>query len=346
MNKKNSIQPPLVSVVIPVYNTAKYLKRCLDSVIEQTYPALEIILVDDGSIDGSAKICDDFTKQDNRVHVIHQKNQGVALARINGTTAAHGTYVTFVDSDDYISSDMIRTMVNIMLTEKTDLVVCQLNKVEDEHIYSFPERPDPGVYDRKRIKLLLQERCMYDSATCLAGISWEIWGKLYSKSKILPYLKNGLGLWYEEDMVVLFSYLCHVEKMVVLSEHFYQYVTREGQATQNYRPDMVNNFKRTIEKLAKLDTDGYLKNQLPIRVFIEVRRILSICTQHTKGRMFFQQVFEEITNNQLIMEYLLKVERMQSLTDTIKHHLLIHKYGRLYYIMIRIKHKLEGKNKL
>lgn len=343
MNEKNNIQKPLVSVVIPVYNTAKYLKRCLGSVIEQTYPALEIILVDDGSVDGSAKICDDFAKQDNRVHVIHQKNQGVAHARINGTTAAHGTYVTFVDSDDYILSDMIGSMVNVMLTEKTDLVVCQLNKVEDEHIYSFPERPNPGVYDRKRIKLLLREKCMYDSATYLAGISWEIWGKLYSKSKILPYLKNGLELWYEEDMVILFSYLCHVEKMVVLPEHFYQYVTRKGQATQSYRPDMVSNFKRTIEKLAELDTDRYLKNQLPIRVFMEVGRILSICARHTQGRLLFQHTFEEITNNRLIMEYLSKAEQMTSMTDAIKHYLLIHKCGRLYYTMILIKHKLEGK---
>lgn len=93
---------PLISVIIPVYNVEKYLRRCLDSVIAQTYQKLEIICVDDGSIDDSGKICDQYAVRDARIKVIHQENQGLSAARNRGIDAADGEYIAFVDSDDYI----------------------------------------------------------------------------------------------------------------------------------------------------------------------------------------------------------------------------------------------------
>ena len=91
---------PLISVIIPVYNVEKYLHRCLDSVIEQTYKNLEVILIDDGSTDHSGEICDDYAAKDVRIHVIHQENQGVSAARNKGLDNVKGEYITFVDSDD------------------------------------------------------------------------------------------------------------------------------------------------------------------------------------------------------------------------------------------------------
>lgn len=341
MDTKNNIKLPQVSVIVPVYNTAKYLKRCVESIAGQTYTALEIILVDDGSTDQSPELCDTLAKQDQRIYVIHQKNQGVARARICGTKVAHGEYLTFVDSDDYISSNMIEAMIDTIITEKADLVVCQMNKVERNRIISFPEKPSHGVYNRKELENLLREKGLYDMTTHLAGISWEMCGKLYPRTALSPYLANGLGLWYEEDMVIFFSYLYHTKKMVVLPNRFYQYVCREGQATQIYRPDMVHNLKLTMKKLTELDDRQYLDKQLPLRVLIEVSRLLSICIQNQK-KLFFKKAFKEITDDDFIMGKLSLVKEQRGLSDKIKKYLLTHKYENLYYIMVWTKHKLKG----
>lgn len=341
MDIKSNRKLPQVSVIVPVYNTAKYLERCVESIVRQTYIALEIVLVDDGSTDQSAELCATFAKQDQRIYVIHQKNQGVARARICGVSVAHGEYVTFVDSDDYISPNMIEIMVDAMITEKADLVVCQMNKIEGKRIISFPEKPSHGVYSRKNLENLLREKGLYDVATRFAGISWEMCGKLYPRTVFSPYLVNGIGLWYEEDMVILFSYLCHAKKMVVLPNRFYQYVSRNGQATKIYRSDMVDNLKLTMRKLTEFDVGNYLDTQLPLRTFIEVSRLLSICIRDQKW-IFFKQAFEEITDDDFIMGKLLQVKVQRRLSDKIKKYLLTHKYEKLYYIMIWTKYKLKG----
>lgn len=113
---------PLISVIIPVYNVENYLRECVDSVINQTYKNLEIILVDDGSTDSSGKICDEYLDADGRVTVIHQKNGGLSAARNAGVDACEGDYVYFLDSDDYIDSNSLATLVVIAEKEKSDIV--------------------------------------------------------------------------------------------------------------------------------------------------------------------------------------------------------------------------------
>ena len=105
----------LVSIIIPVYNVENYLPACLDSVINQTYHNIEIILVDDGSTDKSGKICDKYAAKDNRIKVLHQNNYGVAIARINSFNISTGSLVMFVDADDYIDIYTVEKMVNTLL---------------------------------------------------------------------------------------------------------------------------------------------------------------------------------------------------------------------------------------
>ena len=106
---------PLLSVIIPVYKVEKYLRRCLDSIVNQTYKNLEIILVDDGSPDNSGKICDEYAQNDKRIKVIHQKNKGQGAARNTGIIAANGELITFVDSDDWIENNTYEIMVSELL---------------------------------------------------------------------------------------------------------------------------------------------------------------------------------------------------------------------------------------
>lgn len=120
----------LISVVIPVYNAADSLRRCVESVQSQGLSKLEIILIDDGSADGSGALCDTLAAEDTRIRVIHKRNEGPGLARRDGCHAAGGDYIAFVDSDDYIKNDMLQTMLEIITRERADIVQCGFSAVD------------------------------------------------------------------------------------------------------------------------------------------------------------------------------------------------------------------------
>ena len=120
-----------ISVIIPVYNTEQYLKKCVDSVLGQMFQKFEIILVEDGSPDQAGQICDDYEKQDERIRVIHQKNCGLALSRRNGLGAAKGKYVMFLDSDDWIDRKMLSALYETAERTGADVVCSQLRRVAE-----------------------------------------------------------------------------------------------------------------------------------------------------------------------------------------------------------------------
>ena len=125
----------LVSVIIPAYNIERYISRCLDSIMAQTYNNLEIIVIDDGSKDQTAEILDDYQKRDSRIIVVHKENGGVSSARNNGLDIATGDYISFVDGDDLIESNMYEILVKILEKEKTDIAHCGYQMI-------FPDRVD------------------------------------------------------------------------------------------------------------------------------------------------------------------------------------------------------------
>ena len=135
--------PGMVSVIVPVYKTEAYLQRCIDSILNQKYRNLEIILVDDGSPDGSGAICDQYARQDSRVRVIHQVNQGVSVARNTGLDAATGQYIAFVDSDDWIDEKMFDEMVAKAEDYQVEFVCCGKYWVSED--YSQQQNPAPDL---------------------------------------------------------------------------------------------------------------------------------------------------------------------------------------------------------
>ena len=122
MKSHNSV---LVSVIVPVYNVESYLSKCVESIKDQSYSNIEIILVDDGSTDSSGKLCDEFVKSDGRIKVLHKVNGGVSSARNLGIDICHGEYITFVDSDDWVEQNYIEVLLNEILTDANQLVFCK-----------------------------------------------------------------------------------------------------------------------------------------------------------------------------------------------------------------------------
>ena len=123
----------LISVIVPVYNVEKYLDKCIQSIVDQTYTNLEIILVDDGSPDNSGAICDEWAEKDNRIKVIHKANGGLSDARNAGLDIATGEYIAFVDSDDYIELDFYDKLYNVIKATNCDISICNLRKVYENN---------------------------------------------------------------------------------------------------------------------------------------------------------------------------------------------------------------------
>lgn len=213
---------PLVSIIIPVYKVENYLHRCVDSVIKQTYDNLEIILVDDGSPDNCPAICDEYSQIDNRIKVIHKSNGGLSDARNCGMKAATGEYLVFVDSDDYISHDLIQKMMHEVHTQKADVICCGVNIVDTEgYIYDNRKCNNSFIASGEELtKSLIKDEYPYNFA----------WGKLYKK-ELLNGIEFPIGRLYE-DIATVYLIMAKAAKAYCMSECLYYYERgREGNIT-------------------------------------------------------------------------------------------------------------------
>lgn len=263
-----------VSIIVLVYNVASYLPQCLDSIINQTYRDLEIILIDDGSTDCSGDICDAYAERDSRVKVIHPKNSGIAQVRLNGFSVSSGSFVMFVDGDDYIDVKAVELMVKAQREYDVDVVSCQYYDVlAGRKVASFV-RPKPGRYDKACIIKLLKENFLFDKKMRIAGMTGFLCSRLIKRDFVMEALQNGLGLIHSEDQIGIFCLLCRIDSMYVMEDRLYYYIRREGQATQKYDPRYWNNFDIYFERLQKMDSYGYLKDQLSDRALLILRMLI------------------------------------------------------------------------
>ena len=200
---------PKVSITVPIYNTEKYLKRCLDSILKQTYRNIEIILVDDGSSDSSSKIIDDYTHKDSRIKAIHQKNAGQSAARNTGIKKATGEFISFVDSDDEIKPIFIETLLSLYKDKKTSIAVCgheyrRVKEASSKNLYQSPLKPRRKRETQKAyiLKLLAKDGRMYSCNNKLFQASVIQKNNLLFNTKInfsedtnfvLDYLKYAKG---------------------------------------------------------------------------------------------------------------------------------------------------------
>ncbi len=213
MKKKN----PLISIIIPIYQVEKYLVRCLESIINQTYENIEIILVDDGSKDNCPQICDEYMKKDKRIKVIHKKNGGLSDARNKGLETIKGSYVTFVDSDDYVEKDYIEYLYKLIKKYKTNLSVCASRAIYESGTIISQETYEE--YKLTKVKLL--EKMLYQE-----NINVSTWGKLYA-SKLFNDIKFPNGRIFE-DSLTTYKLIDKCDYIAVGLVNKYNYMIREN----------------------------------------------------------------------------------------------------------------------
>ena len=249
----------LVSVIVPVYNVEKYLDRCITSIVNQTYHNLEIILVNDGSPDTSPQICEEWAQRDSRIHVIHQKNAGPGIARNTGLDNAHGAYVCFVDSDDYIAEDTVEKAYTLITKEQADVVVYGFYSVDSNGNVesSFVPRIKKGIFageevQREFLPALLgpdpnskDKRLVLAKSLCTTFFSGELidqinW-RIVSEREIIS-----------EDAYSLLLLGKHIRKAAVLYEALYHYCFNAVSFSHSYREDRYEKFRYFYLKSVEL----------------------------------------------------------------------------------------------
>lgn len=211
-----------ISVIIPVYNSVRFINSCLESIINQTYKNLEIIIVDDGSTDGSDRVCNEWLKKDKRIIVIHQQNQGVSVARNHGLEYATGEYISFVDSDDTLESDMYEILMDAMFCYRAEITHCGYKRVNEQG----------DILKIVNGSHIILEQDSKEAIDCMLSGQYfvgSLWNKLYSKStlkniRFCEELKNN------EDILFNFLVFQNAKKIVFIDEPKYNYYEHDSSA--------------------------------------------------------------------------------------------------------------------
>ena len=262
----------LVTCVVPVYNVEKYLDRCLESIVCQTYRDQEIILVDDGSPDASPRICDAWAEKDSRIRVIHKENAGLGMARNTGIDAATGEFICFIDSDDHIEPDMVESCVRAAREYGADLVsfgnqrVTQNGKVLACRIPTAPKQVFEGD---EILQKLLPKALSYDTKT---GENWNLsLSACFNFYAMDTITRSGWRFVSEreiisEDFYSLFDLFAHVRRAVILKKSFYHYVVNPKSLTQVYRKDRFQRQKYFYHQMLALSdamgVQAYTANEI------------------------------------------------------------------------------------
>lgn len=257
----------LISVVVPIYNVEKYLEKCLNSILKQTYKNIEVILVDDGSPDNCGKICDEYALKDKRIKVIHKINGGLSDARNAGINIATGKYITFIDSDDFITKESIEILYQNIIKYKKDISIGQINTFDDEKNINIEfVKENISEYKTKEAMEQLLYNTKYTSSTA---------GKLFLTS-LFKNIKFPYGKKYE-DLATVYRLIFNSNGVVVTNQIVYNYFVARENSIMNeefseVRLDALHFTEEILEFIRKNIPE--IEDAAIIRLIIECRDIL------------------------------------------------------------------------
>lgn len=229
----------VVSIIMPIYNAEKYLKKSIESVLNQSLKDFELILVNDGSIDNSLEIINIYAKNDNRIKVIDKRNEGVSIARNIGIKVAMGEYIAFIDADDYIKVNMFEEMINYIKNTNSDIAMCNYikDRLKDTVEVKLPWK-DGTVLNNDQIKLQLIPSLISGKKRIDDQIMGSVW-RIVTKKNIIENVKFNKDIKIAEDLLFCIELFSRCEKMVVVEECFYFYARYEETTLEKYRDNFI-----------------------------------------------------------------------------------------------------------
>ena len=302
--------PPEISVIIPVYNVEKYIKRCLDSVLAQSFKNWEAICVNDGSTDNSLSILNKYAIQDSRIKIISQKNMGLSMARNNGLAQACGKYICFLDSDDFIDKNFLINLYNEITKTKADVVMAPTRYINDK-------KTKTDTFEHKILTTFLEKVTSLPHGGC--------WNKLYSKQFLQKHQIQFPRDLYWEDNIFTIKTCYFANKIAVINEGCYNYVHNSNSITSN--PTKEEKRKNDSLIIAKKIID-FIKEQ---KCNLQERNIVTnfcvhsfINAKHLLDQKFYENITNIIGDNNLIIK-LRKKQFRKMLQKKIAHFLLTNK---------------------
>jgi glycosyltransferase involved in cell wall biosynthesis len=275
---------PLISVIVPIYMIERYLGICIESILNQTYINLEIILVDDGSKDRCPEICDLYSRKDKRIKVIHKSNGGLVSARKAGLIESTGEYISYVDGDDWIGPGFIESLFIAISTTNADMVCAGHTRDLFEQSVHFINVIPPGIYENEKLEKLWSSMISYERYYC-PGITTYVWNKLFQRNVLLSsQLAVDNRITIGEDAAVTYPALLQSKQVVVIDNVSYHYRQREDSMLKQtscfsdeiLKLNYLNDFM--MEWAEKFPEKYKLKEQV-------IDYILSICIMRSGGRL-------------------------------------------------------------
>lgn len=283
-----------VTIVVPVYNTGKFLHRCVDSIINQTYTNTEIILVDDGSEDNSPEICDDYARQDTRIKVIHKKNGGLSMARNTGIDEAKGEYICFIDSDDYIHPEFIDTLYHMCINYNADIAQCGIIKTKNDDFID-----DKKIFTVKTFDNMEMIERIYKKNYSENIVAWN---KLYLL-KLFSDVRYPEGI-MREDEATTYKLFYNANKIAVTEKGYYYYFSN---------PESFTRCKYTVKQLdilraMEIRLDFYRRKGLKkfydkdcflylTRILINYYKVVKYLDDSKKYKTELKEKYKEIYNS-------------------------------------------------
>lgn len=305
-----------ISVVIPVYNVEKYLSECLDSVVNQTYKNLQIILVDDGSTDFSGKICDVYAEKDNRITVVHQKNAGAGAAKNTGLELIDGDYFSIIDSDDYIELDMYEKMVNSLEKYNADIVQCLFRNVYVNDSFDRKYKIK-GNYPKLLTSKSFLKEYLYDW-------KYAIFANKVFKSSLLKEIRFPVGRKIDDEFFT-YKLVCNAKKVVNIDNILYNYRMRKTSVMNENDTDRLiyDRIDCFIERYNYVsDIYPSLKKKYNLKLYDDLLyfkdsakdngKILSLINNFSRKKSNgFDKLYQKIMNNKLVFEELNKSNKCE-----------------------------------
>ncbi len=289
---------PLISIIIPVYKAEPYLGKCMDSVLNQTYRNLEIILVDDGSPDRSGELCDRYAQKDPRVRVIHKKNGGAADARNHGLDTARGDYIAFVDSDDWIELDMYECLLSELQANHAKLCVCgRYDVVNGEKLIGLGPKRNACLGEKEAFRALLREEEL-DSSPC---------DKLYDRS-IFSELRFPVGV-INEDAAIIHQIVANAGGVCLLNKRAYCYNHHAGSVTTTGFSEKNLVMKKHAENTVDYITSKYSDLSEEAQAYL-AKRYIELCVYIVRADRNTQNerktLFQELMSKSMSAEKVLQ----------------------------------------
>lgn len=343
-----------VTVVVPIYNVQSYLNRCIESIVNQTYKNLEILLVDDGSPDNCPQMCDEWAKKDSRIKVVHKKNEGLGMARNTGIDNATGEYICFIDSDDFMHSRLVEKSINTMTKNDCDFVVygfCDVTENE-QFLCSYIPSPSKQILTGEDVKKIFVKHTF--ASEYYNGEKWTLrlsaWNCMYSMNviKSINFKFVSEREIISEDVYSLLMLYPHLKKVGIICDMLYYHRVNSQSITHKFRKDRIEKLNYLYVKLVELCDDLNYDNETKVLMsnpYLSgiIGALKMIVDETSLSEKEKKLLYNHTLNNDIFKEAVNKVDlKSEKFSRRILLALFKFHFKRLSYLLIKYR---QGKKK-